>query len=200
MSEFLYGREPQFVAICGRLSVGKDTSGNYLADEHGFLHLSTGDILRTEATARGLDATNRALLSDVATDLRRHYGSGGVLVLNGIKQWQASRDAYQGGLVVTGIRMIAEARETLQHNGLVWFMEADFDRRYQWAKGRSRDEREAMLTRSYFRADDDREYYGVEDPGKPNGKVIKMMADFVIHNNATTRALYDSIDKALGLH
>lgn len=100
----------KLAGLPGTLGAGKDTGAEHLAQWHGFLHVSTGDILREEARRYGLD-TDRNTLIDIGVSLRREYGSQGALIIMAIERWQAQRERYLGGLVVTGMRALGEAEE-----------------------------------------------------------------------------------------
>ncbi len=73
----------KLVGLSGTLGAGKDTAAQYLVAKHGFMHVSTGDVLRSEATRQGRNH-KRATLIEIGVELREKYCSAGALVLKGI--------------------------------------------------------------------------------------------------------------------
>lgn len=187
------------MGIAGTLNAGKDTGAEHLVQRHSFMHVSTGDVLRTEASRYGL-GTDRNTLIDIGVKLRREYGSQGALVIMAIEQWQDQRERYMGGLVVTGMRAIGEAAEIPARHGKLIFVDAPIETRYKRMVARQRDA-EATQTMEEFAAHDHLEFVGVpDDPTRPNLSAIKAISDRVIFNDRSdTELLFSSIDRTVGV-
>src|SRR5579875_3462272 len=116
MAVFASGMESKLVGLSGTLGSGKDTAANHLVNEHGFMHVSLGDVLRVEARRQGRD-TERPTLIEIGMRLREKYGSLGALCIKGIEQWAEQRERYVGGLVISGVRVLGEAQEIKDQKG-----------------------------------------------------------------------------------
>lgn len=188
----------QFVGIAGTLGAGKDVCARHLVNSYGFLHVSTGDFLREIARQEGLD-TERPTLIELGVRLRAEYRSHGALVIKAIEKWHDEADSYPGGLVVSGLRVIGEAREVIDHNGLLCFIDAPRELRHARIVGRQRDD-EARQTLEQFAARDEIELNGdPTDLARPNLSAIRKISHAAILN------LYDSeeplqreLDRILG--
>lgn len=189
----------KFVGVSGSFGAGKDTGADHLADEHGFLHVSTGDLLREIARKNGLDA-ERSTLVRLGIELRAEYDSQGALVIKGMEKWQEEAEQYPGGLVVTGLRVVGEAQEVLDGAGTLLYVDAPLEVRYDRTVKRSRDG-EALQALEQFAAGEAKEMNGdPTDPTRPHLKAIRAMAHYVLVND------YDSpepfladFDRVLGL-
>lgn len=190
---------PRLVGVSGTLGAGKDTVGDFLANAYHFLHISTGDVLRAEATARGLDASDRATLINLAVELQQAYGSYGALVLRAISQWQQRSTQFPGGVVISGIRIVEEAQQIRARGGTQLYIDADPHIRYVRVRGRQRDHREAQLTLDEFIAHEKTELEGTGNPARPHLLGIKAVADAIVVNEMTREELERTVEKILQL-
>lgn len=189
----------QFVGLAGTLGAGKDTGAEHLAQEHGYLHVSTGDLLRNAARSKGLD-TDRNTLIQLGIDLRAEYGSQGALVIKASELWQEDAEHYPGGCVVTGMRAIGEAQEVIALGGTLFFVEASVEGSHSRIASRRRDD-EAAQTLEQFKTHWMLEMHGdTDDPTRPNLGAIKKISHFVLRNDSDTPESYlRALDSALNL-
>jgi dephospho-CoA kinase len=75
---------PEVIGIAGTLSSGKDTLAEYLVENYGYTHVSTGDMVRAEAMKR-FGNIERPTLQIVGPALRAESGAG-VLVAKALEQ------------------------------------------------------------------------------------------------------------------
>src|ERR1700683_2216655 len=94
------------VIMGGTLVAGKGIYCKHLAKEHGFKHISYGDVLRAEASRQGRDRERTTLL-DIAAGIRRARDFTGLAEL-ALEQWDKDSQAYPGGLAVDGPRTIGD--------------------------------------------------------------------------------------------
>src|SRR5688572_25799323 len=89
----------KIIGIAGTFASGKDTAADYLVKHYGFLHVSTGDLIREETKRLG-KSIHRDNLVGVANEMRTTKG-GGVFVEMALEEFRKSNAK---GLVVSGIR------------------------------------------------------------------------------------------------
>jgi dephospho-CoA kinase len=165
---------PEIIGIAGTFASGKDTLAQVLAEEYGFTHISTSDMVR-EAAMERYGSIERPILHKVATELRTESGAGTLVK----KALQHSRP-----MVVTGIRSLGEAKELKAAGGVMIYTDADPRRRYERIKMRSRDS-ETTLSLEQFLANEEKEMHGGDREMDFNIRAIGEMADIRLMNDGT---------------
>lgn len=171
----------RLIGISGTLGAGKDTLAEHLVEEHAFLHVSTGDVLRAEAKNRGLDPTHRPTLIEIGVELRSIHGMG-ALSIRGMEIWQERQEEYYGGLVVSGLRSVGESKGIKEQDGKLVFIDGPATTRYLNIQARGR----AEGTYSDFQGFIDYENIelnGLLGPDSPNLRAIEEIADIKIWND-----------------
>ncbi len=186
----------QLVGFSGTNGSGKDTGSNYLAERQGFMHVSISDMLREEATRRGLDH-ERPTLVEVGFSLNEQYGPGAG-VLRAIERWREQRSDYLGGLVVSSIRVVAEGEAIKRHGGTLLFSDAPEEIRYERSLKRLRDD-QTSITLQEFIEREQTELRGLAGPDRPNLRAVQAMADATIINDKTMDEYTDRIATVLSL-
>lgn len=181
--------KPQLVGLAGSLASGKDTIAHRLVADFGFTHVSTSDIVR-EIALRERDSIERPVLYEVADQHRKRDGAG-VFVVHAL---QKSRP-----LVVTGLRSLGEAKELKQHGGILLFIDAPIEVRYERMRSRSRDG-EISLSLEEFKANEEKEWHAGDSDADFNLGGIKAMADITIDNTLPVDEFVAIAYAALGLH
>ncbi|HSX27827.1 MAG TPA: AAA family ATPase [Candidatus Saccharimonadales bacterium] len=199
MTDFSRDKGQRLVGISGTHGAGKDTLGQHLAAVHGLQHVSTGDVLRAEATRRGEDITDRAKLREIAIEVQEAYGHLGAMVLKAIEQWKSAQDSFDGGLVISGIRLPAETEIIQAKGGLQLYIDADPRARYERTKERGRNTVEGAITFEEFIGGEALELGGNGHPGFPHLLGVKAAADYVIRNDGSEAELTAQAEVILGL-
>lgn len=181
-------KAPLLIGISGTFSSGKDKYAEHLKGQYGYRHVSTGDIVREKAMhERG--SVERPVLHDVATKWRHEKGAGIFAEL-----------ALDGPLpaVITGIRSLGEARKIKEHCGVMVFIDAPFEIRYERMIKRARD-KEIEVTLEEFKQREQSEWYSGDSDADFNMRDIKKMADIVLDEDLGLAEFYQVLDQRLGL-
>lgn len=183
----------KIIGLAGTHASGKDTLALYLVEKHEFFHVSTGDIVRDEAMNR-YGSIERPVLYKTANEIREAHGHDATSRM-ALERFDAVKDRYKG-LVVSGFRAVAEAQIIKDNGGLVLFIDAPEQVRYERLRDRARVE-EGSLSFEEFKKREDAENGGV-DPAF-DISAIKSIADFVIENDNGREKFLEAADQALGL-
>jgi dephospho-CoA kinase len=170
---------PQIIGIAGTISSGKDTLAEYLVENYGFHHVSTGDMVRAEATKRYGDI-ERSTLQIVAPQMRAERGAG-VLVEKALET--------ERPVVITGIRAPGEAKTLKAAGGVLLFIDAYIEIRYERMVKRDRDVG-AERTFEGFAKSERAEVAAGENDEDYNQVAIQNMADKTINNSGSLETLY----------
>jgi cytidylate kinase len=171
----------KLIGLSGTNGAGKDSVGELLAAEHGFLFISVTDMLRDECRARNLPV-ERENLRMISSEWRRQGGLG-VLIDKAVEQFEMIKEQYHG-LVVASLRNPGEADRVHELGGSVLWVDADVQVRYERIKNANRG-RGAEDTKTFdqFVAEQEAEMYGV--PGDPTSlkmEAVKEKSDIFIDN------------------
>jgi dephospho-CoA kinase len=181
--------------IAGPISSGKDSVGEYLAAKHQMQHISAGDLLRAEARRQGAtDPLQREDLERAGTELAALYGPA-PLTHRALEQYADVAEQYPGGLVMTGLRRLHEVQYFEDQGGVIWYVDAPLDNRFEWATTRKRGDDPALY--ASFAERDSKELNGETPDGKDGIYIlgVKAMAHSIIVNDSTEQALYDTADQ-----
>lgn len=161
----------QLVGIAGTLASGKDTVAGHLEKDFGYNHASLGDIIREVARAeRG--SIERPVLFEVADAHRKSDGAGAFAKI-------ALEKPHP--LVITGVRTLGEAKAIKDGGGIILFIDAPLEVRYERMKSRKRDA-ESEMDLAGFKHHGDKEWYAGPTDADFNLRDVKAMSDIVIDN------------------
>lgn len=180
--------KPEIVGIAGTFASGKDTVAEYLVKDFNYTHVSTGDMVRKVAMKLH-DSIERPVLHETATKLRYDSGAG-ALVLEALKENRP--------LVVTGIRTLGEAKALKAAGGVLLFVDAPVEIRFERVKSRQRDS-ETELTLEQFKANEEKELYGGPNDEDFNIRGIGEIADISIKNDNSLESFIGETYAKLGL-
>jgi dephospho-CoA kinase len=178
----------KIIGLAGTFASGKDTVGELLSEEYGFMHVSTGDILRAEKKKKYGDSPKALLVRNdpFAMALRKEKGPGALVEL-AYDEYSKQEAKYPGGLVASGIRSIGEAHMIHKLGGILIFVDADAKIRYNRAFSRKRDDNDVAVTFDDFLASEKAES---DNPTKDKTAIdipeMKKMANLVIMNNGNS--------------
>jgi dephospho-CoA kinase len=172
---------PQIIGISGTLSSGKDTLAEYLVANFGYTHVSTGDMVRAEATKR-YGNIERSTLQIVGPELRAEGGAG-ALVSKALEQPRP--------IVITGIRTPGEVKTLKAAGGILLFIDAYAEIRYERMVKRGReDDKGGTLTFEEFAQSERAEVAVGNNDEDYNQVAIQNMADKTINNSGSFETLY----------
>lgn len=161
----------QIIGIAGTLASGKDTIAHHLVADHGYIHVSTSDMVRKIAMGK-YGSIERPVLYTTAREFRYEYGAG-AFVLEALKEPLPT--------VISGIRTLGEAKALLDAGGTLLYIDAPVETRYDRVKSRNRD-RETELTLEQFKANEEKELYAGPNDEDFNIRGIRDIADIVVEN------------------
>jgi cytidylate kinase len=178
------------IGLAGTNGSGKDTVGELLAKEHGYLFISVTDLLRDELRRRGLPV-ERQHLRELSAEWRRESGLG-VLVDKAVEAYKATGTQYKG-VVMASLRNPGEADRLHELDGTLVWTDADPKIRYNrvtanaHARGRAGEDDK---TYEEFLAEEAAEMHRAEgaDEATLSGAGVKAKADLFIENNGSDLA------------
>jgi cytidylate kinase len=187
----------KLIGIGGTNGSGKDTLGQYLADEHGWLFISVSDILRDELKKRGLPI-ERQHLRELSAEWRKEFGSG-VLIDKAFKIYEAEEGKYKG-LVVASLRNPGEAEEVHRLGGIVVWTDGDPKVRYERIYNRARGTEDNKTFEQFLAEEQAEMHHSKGDAATLNMAGVKAQTDFFITNNDNDIQKFKAAaQKALGL-
>lgn len=182
---------PEIVGIAGTSGAGKDTAGHLLA-KYGYKFTSLSDTLRAELDVQGLPHT-RENLRALSSEWHREHGAD-YLTYRTITKYHNEKESFgYQGLAIGSIRRPAEAAVIQQHGGLVVWLDADRQVRFDRIQAAHRGRAEDAATFEQWCADEDAE---MTPPADDDGSALNMagvraMADVTIDNSFEDEAHFD---------
>lgn len=167
------------VAVTGGNGSGKDSWAAERLKHTGIPFVTGSDILRNIASEQGLDPNDRAVLGSIAAELTKTSQDPAKLVNMIMEEYDT-----ESGLSIVSIRRVAEAEAVKRRGGMVLWLDAPIELRYERAFARKRGS-DDMKTFEEFVADENREMYS-DDPSNPflmNMSAIREMADVEFVND-----------------
>lgn len=178
----------ELIGIAGSFASGKDTVAHALESDYGFTHVSTSDMVRA-AAQRERGSIERPVLFEVANE-HRHRDGAGVFVMHALEEPRP--------LVVTGIRSLGEAKALKAAGGMLLFIDAPAEVRYERMKARHRDA-ETELTIEQFEANEAKEWHAGETDADFNLRDIKAISDIIMDNIVPIEEFIAEAEKRLNL-
>lgn len=170
----------KFIGISGNDGSGKDSLGEYLRDEHGWIFISVTDLLREEAKKRGIEL-GRDTLRQISAEWRRQSGLG-VLVDKAFETHKLS--GSKKNLVIASLRNPGEADRVHDLGGVVVWVSADPLVRYNRIISRNRGA-EDHVTLEEFKAEEKAQSQYSGDEATLNLNAVKEKADVDIDNSGS---------------
>jgi dephospho-CoA kinase len=186
----------KIIGLSGTNGSGKDTVGEMLAAQHGYLFVSVSDLLREEARRRNLPVT-REVLRTISAEWRREFGLG-VLVDRAIEKCKSFGDKYVG-VVASPMRNAGEAQHLKDCGGLLIWVDADPRVRYERITNRKRSLEDDKTFEQFLAEEQDEMHRQVgADEATLNMAAVKEKADIFLENNGSDVAVFQSqIEKVL---
>ena len=166
--------------LCGQPASGKDTAADFFIAK-GFVHISTGDLLRAEMRKAGIPV-DRAHMSEFAAKAKKERGYGYLaeLAVASIKEGGSTSDKA----IVSGLRAGLEIdmlRKSFGADFRLLAVDAPLQTRYERAKKRNRPGDDIPF--ETFKALEERER--ASSTGAQEVDKVISMADVVIDNSGS---------------
>lgn len=175
---------PEIIGISGTNGAGKDTLAELRFERQNARLVSLSDILRAEATNRGLDQ-GRESLGMISTEWGRVFGAGALSLMT-IRNYWDTRTDDETGLSIVSVRRPAEAEVIQEDGGTILWIDADRELRYQRVLARLEKSGRITDAVSYeeFCAQEDREMHPEsDDPFALNMAGVRDIANIHLENN-----------------
>lgn len=185
---------PRIIGLAGSFAAGKDSLAHFLEDKYTIKHISTSDIVR-EVALEKYSSMERPILYKTANEIRDAEGTG-ALGQRALDRYDDFKEEFPGGVCVSGFRAWGEAEVIRQRGGVIVFVDAPAEVRYQRTISRARDG-EVQSTFEEFLAREAKENGGVN---KDYSIVsIKDHADIVLDNSGDIEQFLKQASQLLGL-
>jgi dephospho-CoA kinase len=189
-------RSAHIIGIGGTNGSGKDTIGQILADDHGYLFISVTELLRIEAVRRN-QPVEREVLREISAEWRRELGLG-VLIDKAVAEFETRKVGFKG-LVIASLRNPGEVVRVHDMGGLVVWVDADPQTRYdriqlnKASRGRSEEDNKSF---EQFIAEENFEMHTPVggDSSNLNSSGVKDLSDIFIGNDVSN---IDSLKEAI---
>lgn len=177
---------PLKIAVVGESLSGKDTVSSYLAEQHGFVHISTGDFVRFYILENNLGEPTRPRMQEVGNFLRTEHGPDYFAKL-------ALRDPATH-IVISGLRNPYEVQAVKDDGGKVLALTVPMETRYERAKERGRIG--DHITYKEF-AEQEMAERTSTNPNAQNMAEVLALADVTLSNESTVEELEAKVEEAL---
>ncbi len=189
----------RLILVAGPIGGGKDTVGDYLAQKYNMKHVSAGSLLRAEAVLRGASIpVSREMAQRTHQTLAAIYGDAPV-ARRALEQFALETANFPGGLVISGLRRTTEIQCIKDNHGLVGYVDAPIENRYERTTHRKRGDDEGSY--QSFVERDEQELHGTTPEGKSGIYIlgVKAMANMIINNETSLEALYANAERLYSL-
>lgn len=183
----------EIVGISGTSASGKDSGAEYLANKYGYMHISTADLIRQEATRR-FNTEDQYVLRQVGIEMRN--AGRNALARLAVQTYSEVRGDYEG-VIISSYRN-PEAADYLRANrGLLVFVDAPAEARYERLEGRQR----SGESRSFeeFMQFERAENNGLTDRGL-DLMAVRDMSDVFVNNDSDKEQFHAKLDRVMLIH
>jgi dephospho-CoA kinase len=180
---------PELIGVAGTFASGKDSIAHYLSDHYGYTHPSTSELVRSVAMKeRG--SVERDVLHDVANEYRQTKGPA-IFVEMALDSPRPT--------IITGLRSLGEAKAIRAAGGIVVFVDAPIELRFERMKKRDRDQ-ETQLTLEQFKQRERKELHAGDSDADFNLAGIKAMADIQLDSSPGREQYIADACRQLGIN
>lgn len=167
---------PDLVGITGANGAGKDVLAQLLVELASYGHVSLSNVLRTELTKRGQEHS-RANLSALSHEIRSLSGDGAMV------EHLFAESELADKLCITSVRTPGEAAAIKARGGVIIWVDADIELRYQRIHSGKRGRVSDQVSYQEFLDQEQNEMTPSEAGGGLNMAAVRDMADYTIYNN-----------------
>jgi len=171
------------IALVGRAVSGKDTIGLYLVANYGFMHVSTGQLVRDYIAEHNLGEPSRDLMIKTANEVRNE---------NGVDYFvQRALEIETNRLAIDGLRAVGEIFAAREAGAKIVAVDAPIEKRFAWAEARGRIS--DQITFADFERQEKLESMNKSASAQSIDEVVAS-ADYVIANHDDFDSLYRNVD------
>jgi len=172
------------ISVSGSTGAGKDTAANYIAKKMHLTHISGGDVVRDMLHTLKL-APSRYVVRDFSIFLRKHFTDGFII------QRVIDQNTNPHGVVTSGLRTPTEADEVLKRGGIIIYIEANLNTRYQRIHERART---GDVTEMHQLKTLDAKERGSNQDEDENLGLVKRKANHIVINEGSLEEFYRQLD------
>jgi dephospho-CoA kinase len=178
----------KIIGIAGTNGSGKDTVGQIMQEDYGYLFVSVTDILRGEL--RRLDkSTRRENMRELSAQWRRESGLA-ILVDKAVEIYNSQNREYKG-LVIASVRNLGEVEHIHELGGALVWVDADSETRYRRVIGRNRSAEDTKTYEEFLKEEKDEMRVSGDEATLAMGEV-KKLCDIFIENNSDNKEILKS--------
>ncbi len=160
------------------------------------MHFSTGDMVRAVAEAEH-GSIERPVLVTTANDLREKRGPG-VLAELALERYEMQKNEYSG-IVISGVRSLGEVHSIQAKGGILLFVDAPIEIRYERVKNRRRSHEELLTFEEFKKSEELETHTTHNDPAVQDIAGVRELADIILLNTNDVEAFYRDAEQKLGL-
>ena len=180
------------IGLTGKNASGKGEAANYLKSK-GFIYYSLSDIIREEATKRGLDHSRDNLIK-IGNELRKNFAPNYLAAQINLKINEVLKNNAKQNFVIDSIRSPFEAEELMRNKDFTLIgIDAPIETRFKRLLERNRIGDAKTLDE--FQKQEERENLK-SDTNQQLDKTFKMSQEIII-NDGTLEQLHTKIDDLL---
>jgi len=178
----------KLIGIGGTNGSGKDTLSDMLANDYGWLFISSSrDLIIPELKRRGLPL-EREQMAALTAEWNRE--SKGAVIDMAVQEFQKQNKSNKyKGLVISSLRHPWEAERVHQLGGQVVWVDADPQIRYDRIFNRGQGDKDKK-TFAQFQAEEEREKTHAGDEATLNWQGVKAQADFFLTNDSSDLSVF----------
>lgn len=181
---------PEIIGIAGTNGAGKDKLADVRFERQHARKVSLSDILRIEATRRGL-TTERDNLRIISTEWGKRMGAGALSLMT-LEEFRNTRTPQETGLSVVSVRRPAEAEAIQADGGVILWIDADSNMRYERIQAAHRGRPDDLVSYDAFCQDEEIELHPkTDDPFAVNLGGVREIADIEIWNDLPSGEAYE---------
>lgn len=178
----------KIIGIAGTNGSGKDSVGQILRENYGYLFVSVTDILRDELRSQG-KPIKRENMRELGDSWRREHGLA-VLVDKAIEIFNSQNKEFKG-LAIASIRNLGEVEHIHELGGVMVWVDAKPKVRYGRITDRSRSAEDAKTYEQFLQEEQDEMHVYGDEAGLAVGEV-KKLCDISIENNSDDKEILKS--------
>lgn len=189
----------KIIGIAGTNGSGKDTISDILANDYGWLFVSSSrDLIIPELKRRNLPI-EREQMAALTAEWRRQVGTGAT-VNRAIEKFQSENKSHKyNGLVISSLRHPWEVDRIHELGGQIVWVDADPKVRYQRIYNRGQGVKDQKTFKQFLAEEQAEMEHHSGDDATLNMSGVKAKADIYLENNGSLEQFQAAVEKTLAL-